>query len=52
MCIENDEMKITIDIDDKLLEQAKALFPSKTVSEIVNIALTSFIENHKTDIII
>ena len=45
-------MRITIDIDEKLLKQAKALFPCKTISEIVNMALTIFIENHKTDIII
>ena len=40
-------MRITMDIDDKLLEEAKALFPDKTISEIVNMALVSFVENYK-----
>jgi Arc/MetJ family transcription regulator len=40
-------MKVTIDIDDDLLKMAKELFPDMTISEIVNMALKSYVENLK-----
>ena len=40
-------MRITVEIDDKLLEHAKKLFPNKTISEIVHLALLNYIENFR-----
>ena len=40
-------MRTTVNIDDKLLEQAKKLFPNKTISEIVHLAFLNYVENFK-----
>jgi Arc/MetJ family transcription regulator len=40
-------MKITIDINEELLKKAMELFPDKTISEIVNMALEFLVKTHK-----
>ena len=40
-------MRITVDLDDELVRQAKEFFPDKTISEIVNLALLQYLKNFK-----
>ena len=49
ICVQkfNAIIRITVDLDDELVRQAKEFFPDKTISEIVNLALLQYLKNFK-----